>query len=1206
MRRAVLSRARHRRAIALVAGMGLTAGLFPVVASPAAADDPGETTYLLHHVGSDQYLATDGWGPSVLASHFDGATAQWHVAEQPTGTVLIRNSVTGQYLDEAAGGSGHAVGTSQGASASTAWQLVPTAGGVRLVAGGDYLMADGFTVRTTNQAGAQTTWQLVEVEPEAPRYVTVRNLGTDRVLSVTAPSADGFVVTTELDGRAPATARWRLVEQVSTSRKCERHAAWNVPNRPGTAYGDTSRVTTCHVVSSRATDRALDADSDDSDFAVTTTDAPAHDAYWVLSDVTAGRPITLRNAAFDRYLADVEADARTVAQAADATAQWVLTDVDDDCLGGVRVDSHEPGQTVDTTPTGTTTGSFVLFGVAPADTTSVTVEADGEIGVARVEQDECDTGWSIEVGAMATTTETFTVTAAGPSGETVATIDLDVIAPTPDDVLLQPVFVDTPQFHDLLASYDHTTGTLAFAGDVSNELQPGDGLGGGESAVAPDGYLRIVTGVGFDGVNTVVATRQAGLTEFVRQIHIDLDTANQATMGPAAGASGDEPRVETPDLDAEGWGTTDMLGTGEAGEGATALADADADAAAVPIAEGLELTLDASLDPHASFELDIDWDWPCFFCLPTPSVTTFWFEVGFTIGVEATLDYTRAELVKRKGNFGPRWDDREFGRITVPTPSPIPLVVVFEADGQPFYDLSISAAASLAISYEVDVTAGFEHKADGSGRGPYRERNVTEGSLSPELQAGIQVEAAVGLEIDVEAQLYGQAGLELEASPRLAFEAMGDLVHRTVPWSLELVVPFEAGVDVEIDLGPLHWEAEFGSLTFLELSFVIAEGVWGEERDDLAATLTGPPGVFPGQEFDFTVEVTNDGSETLEGVTVDMVLPDEGSFVSSSPPGTPSSPGPGSTYRVDAGVVPAGERDTVTVRWRAPDEEDVVLSASATVSADDAVSVGPLSSTVAVGVGGRCNPCGVATGGVGLRNRSQGTIQLTGLPAGAVVTRAVLTWGVLYSGATPRDTITFDGTEVGANVAADISGTLCWGDSSTIGYAADVTSLVDGNGSYVVSEPVRGITRVDSSPFGVLPYTDGASLVVFYVGGGANSQVIGDFTYDTNTAGGIVRTFSGVSSVGLGGRLTMAGPDGQNNGGEAFGVTGSGGLALTNTWDGSVLQDGPSFSIGNLWDNDTYDVSSVLPSGQSSLEVRHTGGTDCIGLSAAVLEVPQG
>lgn len=177
---------------------------------------------------------------------------------------------------------------------------------------------------------------------------------------------------------------------------------------------------------------------------------------------------------------------------------------------------------------------------------------------------------------------------------------------------------------------------------------------------------------------------------------------------------------------------------------------------------------------------------------------------------------------------------------------------------------------------------------------------------------------------------------------------------------------------------------------------------------------------------------------------------------------------------------------------------------------------------------------------------------------------------------------------------------------ATVGFAADVTSLVKGNGTYAITDPVRGTTRPDSNPAGVLPYTDGATLVLFYVGGGATSQVLSDFTYSTNTAGTIVRSFEGVNSRGLGATVTMAGPDGQGNAGEVITISGGGTpIRLSGTWNGSDPISGPSLSIGNLWDTDTYDVSSVLPEGQTTLGVSVPLTHDCIGVGATVLQVEQ-
>jgi uncharacterized repeat protein (TIGR01451 family) len=375
----------------------------------------------------------------------------------------------------------------------------------------------------------------------------------------------------------------------------------------------------------------------------------------------------------------------------------------------------------------------------------------------------------------------------------------------------------------------------------------------------------------------------------------------------------------------------------------------------------------------------------------------------------------------------------------------------------------------------------------------------------------------------------------------------------------------------------------------------------------LTVDKTGPIAAFPGQEFDFAVTVTNTGSITATGVTVVDTLPSNGSFVSSTPPGVPASPSPGDIYTIGLGDIAPGADATATIRWQAPEGEGTIEN-SAIADASNADEVGPATATVSYGVGTSCNPCGVTAAGTGLRNRSQGTIEITGVPDGAVVERAVLVWAILHDGTIPPDTVDFEGDTVAADLTATPSGNLCWGDTGTIGYAADVTEYVTGNGSYVVSDPPRGETRVDDNPVGALPLTDGASLFVFFVGGGANDQVISDFTFDTNTDtdGRIDRSFSGINSVGGPASLIMAGPDGQNNGGETFTITGAGSpIVLNDTWDGSDPQDGPSFPIGNLWDTDVYDVSSVLPAGQTTLTFDHTLTGDCIGVSAAVLRVSQ-
>src|SRR5262249_7926072 len=166
-----------------------------------------------------------------------------------------------------------------------------------------------------------------------------------------------------------------------------------------------------------------------------------------------------------------------------------------------------------------------------------------------------------------------------------------------------------------------------------------------------------------------------------------------------------------------------------------------------------------------------------------------------------------------------------------------------------------------------------------------------------------------------------------------------------------------------------------------------------------------------------------------------------------------------------------GQTGTIVVRWRAP-ESPTTLTNSAVAKAGNAGQAGPATATVSVGTTGNCNPCGAASAGTGLRNRENGAIPISGIPEGATVTQTRLVWGIVYDGEVPSNAITFDGNAVTANLTSHVSGNLCWGDSATVGYAADVTPYVTGNGTFDVTNPPNGSIHVDTDPTGPLPYTD--------------------------------------------------------------------------------------------------------------------------------------
>lgn len=117
-------------------------------------------------------------------------------------------------------------------------------------------------------------------------------------------------------------------------------------------------------------------------------------------------------------------------------------------------------------------------------------------------------------------------------------------------------------------------------------------------------------------------------------------------------------------------------------------------------------------------------------------------------------------------------------------------------------------------------------------------------------------------------------------------------------------------------------------------------------------------------------------------------------------------------------------------------------------------------------------PGDVTSAGVGLRGTGSGTLTLTGIPADGTANRAFLYWATL--GASPTFTTpTLNGAEVQGELIG-ASADTCWGADANFVYRAEVTSLVDGNGSY----------NVAGLPEGTDPSTEeasqGASLVVLY------------------------------------------------------------------------------------------------------------------------------
>lgn len=668
------------------------------------------------------------------------------------------------------------------------------------------------------------------------------------------------------------------------------------------------------------------------------------------------------------------------------------------------------------------------------------------------------------------------------------------------------------------------------------------------SSKLPAGLFDRVTAARRSGKRIELKLKAARLTEAFPQLDINssVDFApGRAAVGQAL-SSGFEPLVAS-------------LGIGNF-------------RCALPLADS-RLSAQQSFSINADVQLHI----PTFFGVPVGLPDG---RLALTLKASASLE---ALIRKNTGcsavvNFPPLPGAIPVGPVVVPV----------------YAQVGLFGSATIGADLQAHASAGFSLTAGMEFHGTSI-HNISGASASASASASGEGKLSVGPSIRFAVGVASVADVHLDAKPSLAFFAGLD-----GSCTLDLV----AGSQVGISLGPFQLNENLPAPT---ATLYRCPGPSAAAR--FSISQIGAPGAFPNQEFDYSITVTNTGSTTAHGVNVVDTLPAEGSFISSSPSGSPSSPAAGSTYTILLGDMSPGQTKMVTLRWRAP-ANSTALTNSAVVQASNATQAGPATATVPVGTTGDCNPCGAASAGTGLRNRDRGTVTIAGIPPGATVARAVLVWGLLYGGELPPNTITFAGQAITANVTSSVSGNLCWGDTATVGYAADVTPYVTGNGTFQITDPPRGETRVDESPYGALPYTDGASLVVFYNGGGADNQVLSDFTYNTNTdpntAESITRSFSAINSVGGPASLTLAGPDGQNNGGKVFTFTGAGEQTIQNPFVGSAPQEGPSFPIGNLWDNENFDVTPILPAGQQTFTFNNVHTEDCIGVGATVLQVAQG
>ncbi|HSZ73530.1 MAG TPA: hypothetical protein VK779_01830 [Rhizomicrobium sp.] len=257
-----------------------------------------------------------------------------------------------------------------------------------------------------------------------------------------------------------------------------------------------------------------------------------------------------------------------------------------------------------------------------------------------------------------------------------------------------------------------------------------------------------------------------------------------------------------------------------------------------------------------------------------------------------------------------------------------------------------------------------------------------------------------------------------------------------------------------------------------------------------------------------------------------------------------------------------------------------------------------------------------ASGGVALRNRAEGVIQISG--ATTPIQKAYLYFAYLYQGTPPtsvpitltRLSPTPSATKVlNANRVAEAADP-CWGSSGTAVYRATVpTTVASGNGEYLV-QPDASVVGLNNGedPFDgnvVFPMDEGASLVLIDTGE-FNVDLFNHvhefkttpyaYTLQLSSTAGSSITFG---SIGADGQTGSNDSLGSQASGDTVSVNGTAISGIGSTlnpdsdWDGSA-----GWPLPQLWDNVAHHIT--IQSGASTLAVKITPrpdvnkNTDCL------------
>lgn len=262
-----------------------------------------------------------------------------------------------------------------------------------------------------------------------------------------------------------------------------------------------------------------------------------------------------------------------------------------------------------------------------------------------------------------------------------------------------------------------------------------------------------------------------------------------------------------------------------------------------------------------------------------------------------------------------------------------------------------------------------------------------------------------------------------------------------------------------------------------------------------------------------------------------------------------------------------------------------------------------------------------SSGNVCTVNASSSNFLTSDIPAGATIEKAYLYWA--HSGANPDTQVTFEGNSVTADLVYGANYTGGFGPY--YGGVSDVTSIISGIASpNSNSFDFSGLTIDNGGSYcSNSTVLGGWSLIVFYEDTGLSASTINIYQgFNPERYSNSSFTMSGFFAIGTtGAKTTVLSWEGDQNFNASENLTvntGLGNLPLIGDGDNSFFSRNPFNST--IFDNsdatpvndtnahgmdlDTYDFSSFVLPGETSVTVNVQSGQDLVIMNAVVLKVP--